>query len=69
MTLLKCDNSIDNAVFLADIIRNFDVDKNNYCRVISDLDLIPSFHGDYSGIGRTTEPTAAYIFLSEIQRQ
>lgn len=45
------------------------IDKTKYKWIISDLDLIPKFHGDYSGIGNEATLSAAYIFLNKIEHE
>lgn len=50
--LIICENPDDNSGFVLELINKVEYSKNdNYYWVIADLDLVPSFHGDYKGNG------------------
>lgn len=49
--VIKCIEPNDNIYVVRKIFDDLKIDKANYKWVISDLDLVPRYHGDYSGIG------------------
>lgn len=69
MKVLECNEPNDNISFLYDIINNMNIDKLKYKWVISDLDLVPIFHGDYSGIGREESESVSYNFIKRIEKE
>jgi hypothetical protein len=68
MELITCNNPNDNSDFLIDLINKTEYSKNEgYCWVITDLDLIPRFHGDYMGNGGAVSKEIAYSFLEDFK--
>lgn len=68
MKVFEC-NKCDNSLFLYGIISDMNLDETKYNWVISDLDLVPVFKGDYSGIGAEETQSIAYEFLKKIERE
>lgn len=69
MKVLECSEPNDNISFLYDIINSLNIDKLKYKWVISDLDLVPIFHGDYSGIGGEERESVSYNFIKRIEKE
>ena len=70
MELIICNNPNDNSSFLIELIAKTEYCKNNgYYWVVSDLDLIPLFHGDYIGNGGGTSEEIAYSFLNAYEKR
>lgn len=68
MELITCANPNDNSDFLLELINKTEYYKNNdYYWVITDLDLIPRFHGDYMGNGGAVSEEIAYSFLKNYE--
>ena len=68
MRVFEC-NECNNSYFLRAIINDMKLDETRYNWVISDLDLVPIFKGDYSGIGAEEPQSVAYEFLKKIERE
>lgn len=68
MRVFEC-NECNNSYFLRAIINDMKLDETRYNWVISDLDLVPVFKGDYSGIGAEETQSVAYEFLKKIERE
>lgn len=56
-----------NIPFLLEIINGLNMDKMRYKWVISDLDLVPIFHGDYNGVGGNEEDSLSYRFIKRME--
>lgn len=69
MKILECNEPNNNVDFLCNIINRLDIDNSKYKWAISDLDLIPVFHGDYNGIGGEEKESMSYKFLQKIERE
>lgn len=68
MKLITCDDSNNNAQFLMNLIRETKYFENsNYYWVLSDIELIPLFHGDYNGSGGAISEETAYNFLKKYE--
>lgn len=68
MKILECDDSNNNSSYLIDVINSLTEQKENYYWIIADLDLIPIFKGDYSGIGNKREEGVADTLLKKIEK-
>lgn len=51
MKMIECPEPNDNINFVYKIFEDLKIDRENYKWVISDLDLVPIYHDDYSGSG------------------
>lgn len=69
MKILECSKPNDNIYFLHDIMDGLDINQSNYKWVISDLNLVPAFHGDYSGIGGEENESISYKFLQRMEQE
>lgn len=68
MKVFECQDPNDNTDFLCKLLNDLDVDKFKYKWVISDLELIPIFHGDYSGIGGNEIQSTAAKFMEKVEQ-
>lgn len=68
MKTLECDNPNNNSFYLIKLINNLTELTENYYWIIADLDLIPIFKGDYSGIGNERDDGVAYTLLKTIEK-
>lgn len=68
MKILECDNPNNNSLYLIKLINNLTELTENYYWIIADLDLIPIFKGDYSGIGSERDDGVAYTLLKTIEK-
>ena len=69
MKILECLEPNNNVYFLSEILNDLNVDKSKYKWVIADLDLIPVFHGDYSGIGGEETENEVCRFLKSVEQE
>lgn len=69
MKVIECPEPNDNICFVRKVFDDLKFDKVNYKWVISDLDLIPIYHGDYSGIGVKEKNSVAFDFVKKIERE
>lgn len=69
MKTFECNDGNDNIFFLYDLINDLKIDKSKYKWIISDLDLIPIFHGDISGVGGIEKKRIAYEFVKRIEQE
>ena len=69
MTILECDEYNNNSYFLKDIIRNMNINMAKCKWIVADLDLIPLFNGDYSGIGGASFFNIAHDFCTKIEKE
>lgn len=69
MKVFECEESNDNTYFLLNILRELQIDKSKYKWGVSDLDLVPVFHGDYNGTGGAVSESISYGFLQKIERE
>lgn len=69
MRVLECYEPNDNTHFFGEILKGLNIDEAKYKWVISDLNLIPIFHGDYSGIGGKEPQGIAYHFMERVERE
>lgn len=51
MKIIKYPEPNDNISFVIKLFNDLKISKKDHKWVISDLDLVPVAHGDYSGIG------------------
>lgn len=68
MKTLECDNPNNNSFYLIKLIDNLTELKENYYWIIADLDLIPIFKGDYSGIGNERDEGIAENLLKTVEK-
>ena len=69
MKVFECQDPNDNTDFLCKLLNDLAVDKFKYKWVISDLELIPIFHGDYSGIGGNEIQSTAAKFMEKVEQE
>lgn len=69
MKIYECNQCNDNSSFLSDVINSMNIDQSKYKWIITDLDLVPIFDGDYSGIGRKASENVAYKFCKKIEQE
>ena len=68
MKVLECNDTNHNSLYLIELLNSMTEIKENYYWVIADLDLIPIFHGDYSGIGNKEKPRIVTHLLKIIEK-
>lgn len=69
MEIITFDNPNDNSEFLLELINKTEYcNSDDYYWVITDLDLIPRFHGDYMGNGGAVSEEIAYSFLQNYEK-
>ena len=68
MKVLECNDTNHNSLYLIELLNSMIKIKENYYWVIADLDLIPIFHGDYSGIGNKEKPRIVTHLLKIIEK-
>lgn len=69
MKVCKCHEPNDNVDFFCKIIESLNANLSDYKWVISDLDLVPLFCGDFSGIGGEESESVAYNFLKRAEQE
>lgn len=69
MELIKCDKPHENAKFIIDLISKAQSKSEDNYWIISDLDLIPLFHGDYSGIGMGKPEEISLKFREKMEKE
>jgi len=69
MEFITCNDSNNNIEFLIDLIKGMQEGYHNSYWVISDLDLIPLFHGDYKGDGGVNFKEIAYSFNKRVEKE
>lgn len=67
MRIYECGEPNANIPFFINIIKSLNIDIIKYKWVVSDLDLIPVFHGDYSGVGGNETDSLSYRFIKKIE--
>lgn len=67
MKILECSNSNANSSYIMQLINESTLSNSECYWVIADLELVPAFHGDYSGIGGEQEESKAYSLLKRIE--
>ncbi len=67
MKILECSNSNNNSSFLIQLINDLTTIKNDCYWAVTDLDLVPVFQGDYSGVGEEQEEGVSYSLLKRIE--
>lgn len=67
MKLYECGEPNNNIPFFISILNSLNFDKNDYKWVVSDLELIPIFHGDYSGTGSNDTHSLSYCFVKRTE--
>ena len=68
MKVLEYNDSNHNSFYLIELLNSMTKIKENYYWVIADLDLIPIFHSDYSGIGNKEKPRIVINLLKTIEK-
>ena len=68
MKVLEYNDSNHNSFYLIELLNSMTKIKENYYWVIADLDLIPIFHSDYSGIGNKEKTRIAIDLLKTIEK-
>ncbi|MDE6420826.1 MAG: hypothetical protein K2K87_09905 [Lachnospiraceae bacterium] len=69
MKVIECIEPNDNIYFVRKVFDDLKIDKANYKWVISDLDLVPMYHGDYSGIGGEEKKSVAFDFVRKMEQE
>ncbi len=68
MKVLKYDDANNNSEYLVNLIKSMTDLKTKCYWALSDLDFVPFFHGDYSGIGIMEKKWPAYTALEEYEK-
>ena len=68
MKVLEYNDSNHNSFYLIELLNSMTKIKENYYWVIADLDLIPIFHSDYSGIGNKEKTRIVINLLKTIEK-
>ncbi len=69
MEILECNTPNENIEFLKNILGNLVEDASNLKWAISDMELIPVFHGDYSGVGAAQNEGKATLIQRELDQK
>lgn len=67
MKILECSNSNANSSYIMQLINDITLSKSECYWVVADLELVPVFHDDYSGIGGEQEDGKAYSLSKKIE--
>lgn len=70
MLKIKYDNPNENAHFISGILQSVsETVSNNVKWLISELELVPKYNGDYSPTGKNQNPDYAYHFTERIRNE